>query len=497
MKENDTADELVISYLFPPSSDVSGKVLARRCIVEEKNFDVLQADVDDGDYEFSNLIEEYMNEQIIIDIDCNSSYPGCILDFVRKSMDELDKRPTYKRITTRVWKLANNFLGLEYKIRHPEVFWSAEFSDPLLFDRYNRKNDKDKKKDISDSEYLGNINSAIKRLNEDKGTDFDLLENPTNVHFLVEYSAYLFADEVVFTNVNQRQIMLSQFPVNVKDFVMQKSVIKPHPILPEKYYHLKEHDENLDSSKINIAYFGTFYSKRHFESIFYAFESLNHKHKDRLMFHFYISEEYFFNQLTENLEISDNVDVKNPIGYLEFLNMTTKLDVLLINDLITSDCFMINPYRPSKLSDYMGSGSDIWAVAERGSILDNSDLKYKSYLDDYNSNAEILVEILKDYGYDDEDYSIDVPEGYLHKRVTDLNVLLHKEHKKRNERNSSLRKAKRENERLKKQIEKLKNENSDLKDKNSDLSRVNEEILSSNSWKLTKNLRKVGSIVKK
>ena len=50
--------------------------------------------------------------------------------------------------------------------------------------------------------------------------------------------------------------------------------------------------------------------------------------------------------------------------YLDFLNLTTKFDVLIATDLSTYDNFKINPYLPSKIADYTGSGRDIWMIYE-------------------------------------------------------------------------------------------------------------------------------------
>lgn len=491
MKGNISVDELVISYLFPPSKDVSGMVLAKRFMAEDKTFDVIQANIkDDCDYEFKRYVDKYINEQILIDIDCNPNFPDCIFDFVDKSMAQLDNRSTYKKIYTRVWKIANNFLALEYKLRHPEVFWTAEFSDPILYDIYNKRRDTGKNKDITDCKYLERINKAIENINAEENTDFKLLDNSSNVYVLVEYIAYLFADEIIFTNPHQREVMLNQFPVDIKDFALEKSEIKPHPILPIEFYHIKDYNENLDSSKINIGYFGNFYSKRHFEMVFDAFEVLNHKFKNKLFFNFYVNDKNFLKDLTKNLEISKNMQIRDTIDYLDFLNVTTKFDVLIINDLITSDCFDLNPYRPSKLSDYIGSGSDIWAICEKGSVLSNAPVKYKSFVDDYESNVDALVNILNDFSYNDDNYSVVNQEEYLQDRITNLNILIENNHKRLINRTNK-------NKKLERKIKKLENKIEHLEKENSDLHNTNQEILSSNSWKLTKNLRKVGNIVKK
>ncbi len=479
MNDNNVAEELIISCSFPPSNDVGGMVLAKRCIVENKHVDVIQVNVKkDKDLEFNKVIEKHINERILIDIKCNSSSSdwNYICNFVDKSMDKLEKRNVYKKIYSRVWRLPNNFLSLEYKFKHPDTYWTAEFSDPLLYDTFNKKRGINKPK-INDSEFLDKTNAAITELNEQENTNFELLENDSNPFMVVEYIAYLFADEIVFTNENQRKIMLEQFPVDVKDFVMKKSIIKPHPTLPKEFYNIKNYEEDFDSSMINLGFFGRIYSKRHFESVFNAFEILNHKYKDRLQFYFYTDEKHLINKITKSLEIHNNLHVKNKVDYLDFLSLINKLDILIINDLITKDCFDVNPYLPSKFSDYRGSDSKIWAICEKGSSLEKADAEYKSYIDDYNSNVDILVEILNDYSFGDESYELSDEYEYLLERITELNIIIDEDNKRIKRNRSELKKLKKKNEKLEKENKKLNNEN--------------KEILSSNSWKLTGFLRKI------
>ena len=156
---------------------------------------------------------------------------------------------------------------------------------------------------------------------------------------------------------------------------------------------------------------------------------------------------------------SDNYIVQKPIGYLDFLNATTKFDVLVVSDVITKGNFEVNLYLPSKLSDYLGSKSDIWALYEKGSSLSKFDLRYKSDISSYEDCLGQLVKILDDYGFGDENYT--VSEDYLPSRLMALNELYENELRQKNK--------------LNRKVEKLKKENDMIK--------------SSNSWKITNPLR--------
>ena len=458
------ADELVVSFYFPPSNDVAGIVLAKRHILEGKKFDVIQNFSNDNlDWEFNDLLDEYINERILIESDCNPNFPACTFEFVEKSLKELDKRPAYKKISTRVWAIANNFLALKYKFRHPNVYWKAEFSDPITINIYNKPRFAKYDNCIN----IETLNRYIHDLNSREGKDFKTVDKSVNFYFLVEYITYLFADEIIFTNKNQRDLMLKSLPDDLKDFVLAKSYIKPHPILPYKYYTIKDYEESLDSSMVNIAYFGNVYSKRHFEMIYHAFEVLNHKFKSKLQFHFYLNDKLLVERLTEGLEISDNIHLKDTVAYLDYLNLTTKFDVLIVNDLITSDCFEVNPYLPSKLSEYLGSGSDIWAIYEKGSTLEKAEVKYKSDVHDFTTNIDVLVRILDDYSFGDDAYTVKDSIEYLQNRITSLNMISYDEHMKALNVQSKSRKLTRQNSKLKGENSKIKKENSNLKNENS------------------------------
>ena len=421
--------ELVISYYFPPSDNISGIVLSKRIINNNKQVDVITTSHGES------FVDEYVKNRFVVDINHTKDSPKAIFEFIDKSMDIIDNE--YESVVSRSWEMSNHFLALEYKFKNPDTYWKAEFSDPLLHDIDNKINTK-KKHEIDDEEFFSHVNREIQELG-----DFPLLENLSSTFFTIEYLTFLFADEIVFTNANQRDLMLKQFPIDLTDYVFKKSTISPHPSLPGQYYYKSKSDVELDSECINIAYFGEwYYGKRHFESIFYALDSLNHKFKDKIRFYIFISNE----KLLNDLKVSDNIIVKKPLDYLTFLNATTKFDILLVNDLSTKDSWQLNPYLPSKVSDYMGSTSDIWAITEKGSSLDLMDLKYKSDIYDYSTSADVLVQILEDRGFVDNEYTLN--DDYYVKRLTYLNELLEKSYNK----NENLKK---ENRQMKNKIREL------------------------------------------
>lgn len=462
---NDKApDELYISFLFPPSNLVSGINVFKRIVENGKAVDVLQANIDLSDFEYGE-IEEFIDNRIFIDIDCDDDGAKCIFKFVKRALNSIEK--DYKRIYSRSWFASNHFLASEYKFKNPDVFWTAEFSDPLIFDLSN--NVKNYKKMIVDNpEYIDRINHQIEDFNKKNDTSFGLIENKSSGFFICEYLVYLFADKIIFTNENQKEIMLNQFPVDIADFVSEKCEVRMHHTLDSRFYHIKESSIDLNDDYINIAYFGKDYNgQRHFESLFYSIESLNHKFKDKLRIYMFVDDDRLIDKLISPLDSYSSFIVEKPMDYFEFLNACLKFDVLIVNDMVTKGAYEKNPYLPSKLSDYLGSGTDIWALYEKNSCLSKFNLKYMSEITDFDQCGRQLVKILADRGYADDDFSFD--DDYFIKRLTTLNEFYEKEYHRKLA---------------------LKRKFKDLKRENKKLNKENNDIVSSNSWKITKPFRK-------
>ncbi len=254
---------------------------------------------------------------------------------------------------------------------------------------------------------------------------------------------------------------------------MEKSETKLHPTLGHEFYKIKNIDLNIDAGYINIGYFGNdYYGKRHFENLFYSLESLNHKYKEKIRLHIFLKDISLIERLVNDLDVSSNIFIRKPVEYLEFLNATTQFDVLIVNDLITENVFDKNPYIPSKTSDYLGSGRDIWGICESGSILSSLDIKYKSDIHDYDSSRNVLIQILEDNNYIDNNYSFN---DYFESRLTYLNEIVESDYRQKIKLNEEIKKLKRENKKLK---------------------NTNSELTNSNSWKLTKPLRALKKNIK-
>ncbi len=486
------AEDLVIAAKFPPVTSTSGVVFAKRILNDKKPIDLVQGQFKGAlDEEFNQVLEDYIDNRIIIDIDPYSDTAETSDKFRIDGMNHIESlNKGYKTIKTRCFPTTNHFLAFEYKLNHPNTTWIAEFSDPIMVNLENKRRGKSERYHYKNEDFLNKVNSRIQELN----CDFPLIEKGETVYFIAEYLAYLFADKIIFTNKNQQEVMLKGFPYDIRDTVLEKSEIRIHPTLRDEYYHIKETDYNVDDECINLGYFGTYLAKRNFETLFYSMESLDNDLKHKIKLHLFISDDEDgknLKKIIKGLDIHEDIIFNEKVSLLEFLNLSTKLDVLIVNDTLTKGYFDVNPFLPSKYSDYLGSGNDIWAICEEYSVLDSLDIKYKSYIDDYQSTKDTLYKIIQDR-FDVELNSLNLKEelasqnDYLKSRVNYLNQIMPKG--KSNDK--EIEKLKKENAKLKKENSKLKKENAKLKKENSKLKKKNNEILNSNSWKLTKVFRK-------
>lgn len=449
--------ELIISYAFSPTNTATSNTVAKRILTEKKNVDVICGSLDelDKDFTLENIVNQFLINKIVIESNFSTGWEN-IKNFVKKSMATLDNAEVYDKIYSRANFVHSHFLAIEYKLAHPETYWRAEFSDPLIY-----AFGKDKLSvAIEDEDYIGRINEKL-NLNLSVNDD---------INCICEYLTFLLCDEVIFTNKNQKEVMISTNPYDVKDIVNKKAKISSHPTLDMKYYYAFKSSYNIDNNYLNLAYFGDIYSNRHFEDFINAFDSLNENIRNKIRLHIFTSSITLFQQVLSS-KIYEKTILNPSVDFLEFLNLTTKFDVLLVEDSQKGN-FKINPYLPSKISDYKGSGSSIWGVCESESVMDNLDIDYKSKLNNIDSGKTAIENIVKDkLNIENNVLNNDInPEEYYHQRLIQLTQKI-----------SELIDVCQEEFR----------KDSEYENKISELENINSQILNSNSWKATEKLRKI------
>ncbi len=389
LQKRDTAKSLIVSYCFTPYVDTSAIVMAKRIREANEVVDVVYNNMDSvraRDKRLNALADELIETRININTPTSFNHWTEMEAFTKMMMKNI-KKSSYEKIYSRVMWPASNFAAFEYKLYNPTTKWIAEFSDPILLDIHGKNR-------------YSKINSEwhFKKIEKLLQTKNLTMPKNDNLYFWCEYLAYVFADEIIFTNENQLSYMLEKTEHNLHAMIKEKAIIKSHPTLDKKYYELRDSYYPLEKEKIHLAYFGAFYQTRKLNDIVEVIKILPETTKEKIMIHIFTNAKEELEKLTVEENITDIFRVNDYISYFEFLNLTTKFDCLILNDAITKPEKKYNPYLPSKLSDYKGSGTDIWALYEEGSIISRAtDIKYKSELGNIDESSKILEKIIEDH----------------------------------------------------------------------------------------------------
>jgi glycosyltransferase involved in cell wall biosynthesis len=327
---------IAFCQLFPPELDPSANVAAKRLkqigdIENERiEWDVLKQDRSekrDSDVLFNQLYVSFVCHHKFAVGNANMNNRAWAASAFNFSA--LQKA---QYIYSRSMQPGSHIAAYNYKKLYSKAKWYAEFSDPLSRD-----------------------------VNGDKRRADNLFED-------IERMVYEHADRIIFTNSNQMEYMLGYNPSKeLESSIRNRSMVLRHPEIDSRYVHFIRRDYHLNSDKINIAYFGSFYKTRSHDNM------LNLLLDPRIVLHIF-SPDYFdsdYHRIHKDVR-SRGFDVSrlktnNAVPYFEMLNIASKMDYLFIED--TDFPGVVNPFLPSKFTDYLVSGSMIIAMIRRGSPM--------------------------------------------------------------------------------------------------------------------------------
>ncbi|MBF0580794.1 glycosyltransferase [Corynebacterium sp. ED61] len=383
------ARQLVFSYCFPPYADTSAMVAAKLVLQQAEYVDVISADmsrVRNVDSSLLELASRWIDNRIEIQTPASFANWSLILEFAENAAKQAEKltrarAKPYDSLYSRVMWPASHLAAYLYKQEHPDVPWTAEFSDPMRLDANAKERDCPLTSDALTCKLSAAADAENPHMDVDNG--FDLIEALTLIH----------ADEVVFTNANQRDVVLSAYGNDFAEQVRTKSVIRPQPVPTADMYSVNPPAVRLPSETVNIGYFGNFYPNRGLGEVFETLEQLGLTNSRSI--HFYI-----FTSSVEQVQalvpepLREMVTVSAGLPYLSFLATSAAFDVLFVGDAVTEGTFINNPFLPSKYADYRGSGARIWAHVEPGSPLSMEDVDLKSTIGNAGEIREIVEGLL-------------------------------------------------------------------------------------------------------
>lgn len=357
---------LFIGYCFAPYADTSGVVLSKRideiglpCDVISNNM----SDVREIDLTLKQISLPYIHRHFEVSSKSSFSNWNLMQNFIRTGYKK-SRNHNYKIVYSRVLWPASHFLAYKIKNKNKNIKWIAEFSDPVLYDIKNKV----RESKITSQLYMNKLKKDV----PDNWKKY--ITN--NLFDLTEIIPFIFADELIFTNNNQMITMINRIQEEeLRQEIIKKATIKPHPTLSKNYYDIEPTLLELDKEKFNIGYFGNFYETRGLKEVYELMNKPNlishlNNSKKQLHFSVFTNDVSLAKSLLDTSNISENIDINHSLPYFEFLNAMNKFDALIVMDAHTKEYKSLNPYLPSKLSDYLGSNAQIIAFTENDSPLD-------------------------------------------------------------------------------------------------------------------------------
>jgi hypothetical protein len=275
-------------------------------------------------------------------------------------------------------------LAALHSLRRPGVPWAAEFSDPLS---RNVKGER-RKGPITDGPLAQELLRGLEKAGVPAPKDITMFE-------LCELLAYALASELHFTNPNQLEYMLSYCPPELQETVRTKARVMPQPTLPQQFYEMADvSDHPLSTERVNIGYFGAFYVNRGIGEVLDAIDDLSQSERDRILLHVFTSDPKALADSVTGRPAAEALTIEGYRPYLAFLALAGRMDALLVNDAATSGAHSVNPYLPSKYSDYRGAGTRVWGHVEPGSPLSQEKLDLVSRVGDVDSVGDVLRSLL-------------------------------------------------------------------------------------------------------
>ncbi|HET7397101.1 MAG TPA: hypothetical protein VFJ94_01165 [Intrasporangium sp.] len=276
----------------------------------------------------------------------------------------------------------SHFLAAYVKAEAPSTRWTAEFSDPLLWhvDGSARTSDAVRADPIS-RRLFGGLSPAFQR---------ELGASP-GVLRAAQLLPFALADELVFTNVQQREVMVGDLgDTELRRQVLARSIVSPHPTPPAEWY-AGVPSVHPPRDRISIGYFGTFYANRGLGVMIEALRSLPREQRNRFSVHIFSAGSAAVRAAAERAGIGQLVSAHDELPYLRFLQAAKAFDYLLVQDTQTGGFPVANPFLPSKLSDYKGTGARIFALVAPGSEMAAMSFPAKAVVGDVGSVRSALL----------------------------------------------------------------------------------------------------------
>lgn len=310
---------------------------------------------------------------------------GAIAAFCRAGLQHIEEREEakgrYRTIRSGSAYPGSHLLAALYKIRNPEVPWTAEFAEPPARTRRGTVRAGDPR---ADEELLTELRKGVVA----QGYCAPEVDDPWE---LAELLPFALADAIVFASESRRSRALSECADGVlAERAYARSVVEPYPVPRAELYRAGEITYPLEPGLVHLGFFGSLTGTRRPAEVLAALRALDPARRSLLRLHAFIPDGEGFAEHARAFGLGDVVVVNPPMAYLDHLNLSTRLDVLLVSDAWPTGPRDLAPPLPPQYLDFVGSGRPIWGLVEPGSELGDQPLEYRSALGDVGGARAVL-----------------------------------------------------------------------------------------------------------
>ncbi|MGO1537187.1 MAG: glycosyltransferase family 2 protein [Yaniella sp.] len=406
------ANALAVLYNFSPYADTGATVASKRLRQFCDVFDVISCSHEGRkkiDTSIDRINAPYISSHRILNVPVAWATTGAITGFASKARqaaaENIKSGSAYDYIYSRAMWIHSHFAAAAIKSENPDLRWIAEFSDPLSLDVEGQP----RKGEAPDQPFFQEL---IAPIIDEYGPQEHLQDTVFGAAELIVYAK---ADSIIFTNELQMQTMLDRVTSTaLRERIHDVAIVSNHPTLPEDFYAAEDVEYAVDDSLVNLAYFGEFYSNRGLQDLTAAIRSLPAGDRERVHLHVFtdyapsagskprgMSQKSFdalVNRAIDGIAaegLEGQIHLNPSLPYLKFIGITSRFDYLIVTDTRSGAGHAVNPYLPSKWSDYAGSQAKTWAFVEEGSCLSAKPADIITLLNDTGGTLSALQSMLR------------------------------------------------------------------------------------------------------
>ena len=369
-----TKKGFVLSWFYPPGNSSEGIVTYKLLSHSKYTYDVLTRDNQEQNLWDRKVTEKDLTAANVHTVKVNTESQEEWVDkavaFFKEHHDE------YGFVMSRSMPALAHEAARKIKQEFPEIEWVASFGDPLVGTPYlqtqNKADNPYVVKAYIERESPSRIRAlriAASRVRRAKKLvwekEREMLSKELAIYKKINDTTIRGADAIIVNNDFQyRHIFSGEYQPFAK-----KGTVIPHSFDKSLYpKSTKKH------KKIIFTYTGHLDNQRNATPFLLAVARLlehDEKLADKIEINFYghLSEKDKLIIIDHGL--SDIVKLRGDVNYQESLKIMKESDWLLLFDANFTKCSDENIYFPAKLADYIGSGSNIFAVTQlKGATAD-------------------------------------------------------------------------------------------------------------------------------